>query len=517
MFNIRKLATVFQSIDLKDILTEKVILLATPPVKFIFENLYTHYIKDLLILTKTGDVEPRRRSHYVTQRFRQMSDIRKNNCQVAILHGRSIFAITDKSKFAQFEYLLLPIYAGIIPLLIGLLRYGRRHMLHLSGVAKFEFGSKQFTYLVIRPDVKIQNKRRQFGPTGLSALEILQKISDLNQVVLRWHDKIEGGRHIGDIDVLISADQADLISERFSNVVSTHPIDVYTDDGSAGCNYKNVAYFMPDMAKKIILSGKLSNNGVRISTPHWQLIGFIYHLMFHNKSEKIIPGTILLSKSTFSKPYYYEELIRLAELCGVGTIATFDEMEKILKDNECFPSIDLIGFYSRGNPFLKKRYFDQVKPKPGLATFFIRDFGQGLSPLNSIRKTLKEHFEILDEGPVTPDIHKAVLRGTRGGNWADRLAPGGVAEPIYWFTCWDNAPKKPNYFRRRKFPNLDNEHLKIKDIIRKAFAGNHEKIVPLIHSSDNTLEAIDHIRHLHLNTQSNTIQKIIQINISVIL
>ena len=51
-----------------------------------------------------------------------------------------------------------------------------------------------------------------------------------------------------------------------------------------------------------------------------------------------------------------------------------------------------------------------------------------------------------------------MLQGVRGGNWADSDAPGGRAEPVYWFVCWDPAPRLPSARTRRKHPRVDNEN-----------------------------------------------------------
>ena len=160
------------------------------------------------------------------------------------------------------------------------------------------------------------------------------------------------------------------------------------------------------------------------------------------------------------------------------------------------PSLDLLGFYSQNDPFLTKRYFDKSLAPPGLVTFFLRDFGRGLADVEAVREQLKTVFEIHAEGPISDAMRAAVGRGVRGGNWTDAEAIAGSAEPVYWFVCWDPSPKLPSRRTRRKHPRVDNENVRIKDQIRSAIGNGRTRVRGLLHSSDNTREALDHLEAL---------------------
>lgn len=484
--------------DAASLLDGKVVLLALPPPALTPAVLAAQGARDVLMLTPAGDEAARRHGDHVRQRYRQLSDVRKNNCQVALLHGRSALALAEKAKFARFSHVLVPAGPGALAAAVGLLRYGRRGGLSLAGRTRIEAGGRTFTYLVLATSLPVRDNRRQYGPTGLAPADILREIADLDQVVLRWSEDIEAGRHSGDMDILVSAAHVAALRDRFSRTVSTYPLDVYTDDGSGGYAYKSVPYFIPDMARRILASGSVGAGGLRVAEPRWRLLSFCYHLLFHNKSERVAPGTTAIARETFHSPHYYDELVRLSALAGQPVPRTFDDIEALLKGAQCFPSLDLIGFYSRKNAFLKRRYFEGGGLRPGLATFFVRDFGQGADVIAEVRASLLRHFEILAEGPVTPDLREAVLSGVRGGNWTDPQAPGGRAEPIYWLVCWDKAPRAPSRATRRKHPRVDNEHVRIKDAIRSAVGNGGRKVQPIVHSSDNAHEALDHLAHLGL-------------------
>jgi len=72
----------------------------------------------------------------------------------------------------------------------------------LAGRTQIDAGGRTLTYLVLTPHLALRDNRRQYGPTGLAPADILRQIADLDQVVLRWSEDIEAGRHSGDIDIL---------------------------------------------------------------------------------------------------------------------------------------------------------------------------------------------------------------------------------------------------------------------------------------------------------------------------
>lgn len=485
-------------IPFADLVRDKRVLVALANTQVSAEVLRDMGARDVLVLDRQADRTATRVGNHVRQRYSRLADVRKNNCNVAILHGPAAFALMEKRKFARFSHVLVPISLAQAAVALGLARYGRRKTLVLAGTTRFQHQGKSKRYLVLETHVKVRDHRRQFGPAGHSPLELMQQLSGLDYVTLRWSELMESGKHEGDIDILVSQQALLGLTERYEQQIGTYPLDVYTDDGQGGYGYKSVPYFTPGLAKGVLESAAPGPGGIRVASPYWRLLAFCYHLMFHNKSERVRPGTLEIGPDTFHKPHYFEELQRLAQLAGETVPRTFDDIEAMLQHADVLPSLDLIGFYSNKNAFLKKRYFERAPMKIGLATFFVRDFGNGLEKVDALRERLLHHFEILAEGPVNPANRDRILRGVRGGNWADPEAPGGHAHPVYWFVCWDASPRLPSARTRRKHPRVDNEHIRLKDDLRRDLSEGGKKILRIIHSSDNSLEALDHLDHLGL-------------------
>ena len=483
-------------IKLAELVRDKLVLVALAGNQVTADDLRDHGARDVLILNRDGGTTATRIGNHVRQRYTRLADVRTNNCNLAILHGRAAFALTDKRKFARFSHVLVPVGPAQLAVNLGLLRYGRRKHLVRIGMTELICNGKRRHYAVLEVRVQLRDHRRQYGPAGLTPLELMQRLSGLDYAALRWSEMMETGSHKGDIDLLVTQQALIGLKERYGLEVGTYPLDVYTDDGQGGYGFKSVPYFTPGLARGVLESATLSPGGIRVAAPRWRFLAFCYHLMFHNKSEHVCPDTREIRPDTFHKPHYYQELRRLADLAGTAVPRTFDDIENLLRDAGVFPSLDMIGFYSNKNAFLKKRYFQQVPTKAGLATFFVRDFGHGIETVPALRARLIEYFEILEEGPVNEVIYEQVIRGVRGGNWADPHAPGGRAEPVYWFVCWDPSPRPPSARTRRKHPRMDNENIRLKDDLRRDLGTRDKKILRVIHSSDNSLEALDHLEHL---------------------
>lgn len=487
-------------IALSDIVRDRLVVVASPPKGFSVRGLTDAGARDILVLTRGADKNPARRGDHLVAPLRRSSDVARNNCTVAVLNGVTGLALLNKRAFAQFRHILVPRDASLLAAAGGLLRYGRRGHLRIVGRSLLETGTRAKTFLVLESNFKLASNCRLYAPSGPPPSELLRRISDLDCVILRSIEAIEAERHTGDLDLLISAEELDKLEERLGGQAGTYPLDVYTEAGERGHSYLSVPYFKPSLAREILSSAVLRPSGIRAPSVKWRYLAFCYHVLFHNKLAKVKPGQEALKPDLFRKRRHYDELIRLAQEAGLPPPASFGDLERALKTEDAFPGIDLIGFYSKKSPFAKERYLSGGAARPGLSVFFLRDFGERLSPVREVRERLASKFEVLVEGPVTPENEAAILGGVRGGNWEDRQAPGGVAKPVYWFVCWDGSPVAPSFSTRRKYPRIDNENIRLKDRIRREIGVASSKPQPIVHSSDNSTEALEHLQRLGLSS-----------------
>jgi hypothetical protein len=495
-------------ISFSEIIRDQLVLLALANEAISPKMLREHGARDVLLLDKDIPNQTTRQDDHVARQYRRIPDVRKNNCTVALLHGSAAYALLEKREFARFHYVLVP--CSIFPLakILGLALYGRRKLLLPIGKTTLTLHDKKRTYHVLEVHYKTRDQARQYAPSGLTPLSILQLLDGVDYISLRGHEAIEKGTHKGDIDLLVSQQGLRDLKQRFSQKVGTYSVDAYTDDGQGGHAFKSVPYFTPELARTLLANNTVTNAGIRIATPHWRFVSYCYHLLFHDKCVITADNQGTLQSTSFSKPHYWEEMQRLAREAGQKAPETIEQIEDLLRQNNAMPSLDLIGFYSNRYPFLKKRYFEKKIVPPGLATFFVRDFGEGSKIVPALRQRLQSQFEIIREGSVDEMRDAAMIRGVRGGNWMDADAPNGIAKPVHWFVCIDHTPAPLSARSKRKHPRLDNENIRIKDELRRELGMGDKKGLRVIHSSDNSLEALDHIHHLSLTDDPDFANKI---------
>ncbi len=482
-----------ENISLQTVVAGKLVLVALPSTPDWVKILKDNQAKDVLLLDRRSSPAPVRHRDHVARRLNGLISIANSNCQVAILDSWSCIALSRKRYFwkSRLETILAP--AGTMSLLYraGLKYYSRSRRLAVAGEVKVDLGNGSRRYLVISVNrTRSTHNRRVFAPYDWSAKQIFDRMNGLDHVLLRSVEAIESGDDFKDIDILVSDAGLLELRERFNHEVGLFPFEVYAESGIDGHDFQSVPYFFPEMARKILGSGQIRGSGIRAASPKWQYLSLAYHLIFHGKSRHLAPDAAL-DETTFSKPLHYQSLLRLASEAGFPQPRSFDDLDTALKENDAFPGRDLIGFYARRNKFVAGRYLYRHRVKPGLVVFYVRDFGHGSKPVPEVANVLRNEYEVVAEGPVTPENREVILEKIRGGNWFDN-PQNGYGEPVHWFACWDSQPKAPVGKLRRKYPHLDNAKIAVtKQHLRQSACGNGSRIV---HTSDNSDEALEHLR-----------------------
>lgn len=485
-------------IDFESIVAGKLVLVALPRAPELLTYIRNCHAKHILTLLPHRS-DTLQHSFYVEKPFSSLRNVGENNCQVAILDSISCAALTRKRYFARtrLEKILIPMDATLLFALPGLTYYRHRKWLALEGKTTIRFAGKHYRYMVLSVQRRQIPNRRLYAPADWDAGKILNHIQNINYAVLRGIDRIEAGAAVKDIDLLVSDQDLPKLRELLSQEIGLVPLDVHTESGIDGHSFESVPYFEPQFARRILDSAQLRESGFRAPSPKYQYLSLIYHLIFHGKSRHIPPETTMLDETTFGRPHHYKDLVQLAQQAGMPIPTSFDDLDNALQRNDAFPSKDLIGFYARRNPFVARRYLGRKFLRPGLATFFVRDFGYHELLIETVREALEKEYCLLAEGPIDTQTQRSIIHKARGGNWRDETSKQ-LAEPIYWFLCFDEHPIAPTGRLRRKYPNLDNERTaRIKYHIRNQTAARIG-VSRVVHASDNSDEAYEHIQAIGL-------------------
>lgn len=444
----------------------------------------------------------------ITQTLERAKQIYANNCQIALLDCLQAALFSKKYKFRRLEYIACRINMGLLLATPLLAFHALTGKVSFSGFATIESPVGTPRYLVFRNRQKNKDRRRQYLPADRSVLEGLASLSDLTLVTLRNHDAIREGTHTHDVDALVTASDVSRVVERLGKHIGTRPLDVYTDDGTQGFNLNGAAYYAPLVAKRIVGASALETCGMRSPDKTWRYLSYAYHLIFHGKL-KVAALTRTLTPAVFVSDHNHTELLRLADAAGRRLPERADDLIAELADAGAMPSLDLIWFYAKHDDFLKAWLSRRPVPPPGLATFFIRDFGQPGDAARTVRQRLSERFQILHDATLSGASQLSAISTVRGGNWSDRYATDGFAPPVHWFIVWDADVKTPGWITHRKWPNMDNRRVLIKESLRRELSGNGGRSFRIVHSSDNSSEAISHVCSIDFEQRRAVIDKLL--------
>ena len=477
------------------LLRDKLVMVALPGAADWVGAVRALGAQDVLLLTSNGPPEATRHPTHVEKRYANLRDVSLSNCEVGVLNAGSSIAVSRKRHFwkARFETIFVPLSPGLLLSAPSIVYYAQRRRFIVEGVAHLAIEGRSRRYLVLSVRKKSPHNRRLFAPDHLSPIEFFRRMQGLNYVLLRSVERVEENGAYKDIDLLVSDADLPQMRERFRQEAATLPLEVYSETGADGHDYRTAPYFVPEMARRMLASAEVRPSGIRALPPTWQYLSLAYHLVFHGKSQRIPPGTKDIGQQTWDKPRHYEALVRAARDAGFPEPKAFDDLDTALRSHHVFPGRDLIGFYARGNPFVGARYVNSGRSRAGLATFFVRDFGDAERAAPRVLAQLKEQFRIIAHGPVNGENRQAIVSKIRGGNWLDP-ARAMLAEPSHWFVCWDERPILPKGRARRKYPNLDNQRVaEFKLRVREEAALLTGDPTRLLHASDNSDEAIEHV------------------------
>lgn len=483
-------------IQFRDLVRGKLVLVALPGPSDWVTTIRALGAKDILLLTRSSPGSPSRHPTHVETQYARLRDVSHSNCEVGILNSVASFAVSQKHHFwkARFDNILVPFSMSLLPNLPSIIYYAHRRRLVIEGTTRVDVGGRQKMFLVLKTRRKSLHNRRLYAPAYLAPAELFRRMEGIDYALLRSVERIEANDTFKDIDILVSDADLPRLREKLGREAATFPLDVYTETGTDGHDYRTAPYFIPGMARRMLATAVARPSGIRVPCAKWQYLSLAYHLVFHGKSGRIPPGTEAIGPETWGPARHHTNLVRLASDAGFPTPNTFTDLDLHLREHDAFPGRDLIGFYARGNPFVADRYVNRGRAQAGLATFFVRDFGDGVEPVRRVSAQLEKHFRILAHGPVNSENCAPIVSLVRGGNWHDP-ARKVFAVPIYWFVCLDEHPVLPTGRPRRKYPNLDNQRIAdFKHHIRKQAAERTGEPTRLLHASDNTDEAIEHVQ-----------------------
>ncbi|MGI9379067.1 MAG: hypothetical protein ACR2OW_05390, partial [Methyloligellaceae bacterium] len=224
-------------IDVRDIVYDKLVLIAQPRDRHIISCLQEHEARDILVLSSSAPKSPIRNEGYVSGKLSSLSDLTQNNCEVAVLDSWSSIALNRKRNFWKSRITTLLVPKGLNAALYqaGLNYYSRSHRLAVSGETELVVDGRKRRFLVI--EVRrgsSSHNRRVFAPHDWHPSQIFAHLQGINYVLLRSVEEIESEDGYKDIDILVSDSDLPKVHERFRQQVGLDPFEVYAEGGICG-------------------------------------------------------------------------------------------------------------------------------------------------------------------------------------------------------------------------------------------------------------------------------------------
>jgi hypothetical protein len=431
----------------------------------------------------------------ISQTYRGDRDVEENNAEVIFLGGETIQVIKQRDFHAigHARFVLFPVGWSAAKLMFSLQRHLARKRLKFRG--SFSLGGLTRWLAFENTHAGFDPSSRYYFAAKDGARAFFAKISDLNYCVINGdHPELAGDARCT-LKLLVHNDDVEMLTRRTTADLGLSPVEIYAPFSQPGhCLKSHISYFPPERALEVLARSSTDQNGIRRASLHDRLLGYCYHLLFHQKDLALgSEGEIL--PNSWDDVHAHAQLNEYCDEAGVQRFRLIDEMEDLLRRENWFPSIETLAFIARENRFVRRRHANFLHLKPGLAVFLIRQLAADHNMVGKMEEMIASAgFEILRSAPIPENLQDIVMARFRGGNWA---LPAGAGLPIHYVVAFDRSPKAVDPKLFVDAIATDNGRLFLKRRIReKAAALAGTSSFNALHSSDNSCAALEYLEIL---------------------
>ena len=431
----------------------------------------------------------------ISRTYRGEKDVEANNAEVLFLGGGAARVIKkrDFSLIGHAQFILFPIAWEAAKMLLSIQRHLARKRLKFLGTFTFGGVGRWLAFENIYAGVDMGARYYFAEETGIRTS--FSTIQNLNYCVFDgYHPELKReDRSI--LKLLVHNDDVEMLTRRMTADLGFSPVEIYAPFSQPRhCLKSHISYFPPERALEVLARSKADESGIRRASSHDRLLGYCYHLLFHQKDVVLgTKGEIL--PNSWEDECAYGLLNRYCDEAGVRRFHFIDEMEDLLRGENWFPSVETRAFLARENRFVQRRFANFLHLKPGLAVFVIRQLAADYNMVGKMEEMIAAAgFEILRSAPIPEDLRDIVMARFRGGNWA---LPIGAGLPIHYVAAFDRNPQAVDPKLFVDAIATDNGRLFLKRRIReKAAAIAGTPSFNALHSSDNSCAALEYLEIL---------------------
>ncbi len=328
-------------------------------------------------------------------------------------------------------------------------------------------------------------------------------------VVLRWFERLPQVETGEDIDLLVrDEDVASLKAllrreSLLDRLLGRRLVrcDVYSVSGFPRGSYRGVAYYPPDLARRIIDRAERHASGAKVPCREDHFLSLAFHALYH----KGLRSGIAVADRRFrpsKRPEhdYSGKLQGLAGELGLDAEMAMDALDAELARQGWRPSLDHLERLLPDDDWARakvKALSGDVRAEPGLTLFLVRREGLAWGLQRVVAALEEAGFVVLAQKRLTDEESMLASREIRGGNWESGPWPISGGPPVAAIAALDPEPLKPNKKLRDLHPSADNARVfLVKEAMRRA--GNADRPASRrcnpVHSCDNALQAARQIR-----------------------
>ncbi|MCZ3388535.1 MAG: hypothetical protein LH645_05310 [Actinomycetia bacterium] len=365
---------------------------------------------------------------------------------------------------------------------------------------RFDVGETRFDLLEISRQAPPRTRRYfspVWGPEGL-----IQRLdaAGIQYAALRWFEDLPHMEPGEDLDVLVTDEHLAAFGTLMNEEPGTIPLDLYSETGLPSSDYKNMAYYPPQLARQLLDRAVVHSSGCRVPAPLDHLRSLAYHAAYHKGMSSGLASAHVAETVTDPEHDYKSALESLARSVGVRLDASLDGVDEYLAGEGWRPSVDTLVRLADGNLWIKAKFF-AAKPEPVIppetTVFLLRERLASVVGTDEVLALL-DHlgFEVLMTSELDSAAAARCAEQTRGGNWGQGPFPVSGGGPVTVVVAVHYAPAPPVGKALDKYPRLSNNDVLVaKERVRDLVAARvsaHERFNP-VHSSDNELEAWEYV------------------------
>ena len=405
--------------------------------------------------------------------------VTQNNAQVLILSGftalyvwryRAVRHAQQVAWSAGFSPVALFSTLGWL-VYLAFRRYTRPELVTCIGPN----GKKRHLLVAQVKKVRPRKGARHFIPHALGISGLFKKFerAGVSYAVLRWFEtlpKVEPGE---DLDVLVDDDALDTVLSIMNKQPGIQPSDVYTPSGLPKSDYRNTPYYPPEMAKRL-LSRTVWHNGLcRVPSAVDHFHSLAYHAVYHKGKQSGVPSRDRVVQPLENPDHDYPAILQdMARKLGANVEVTLEGLHEHLTNAGWAPQPDMLTRLAANAP--KNRWLQHLAGRlhpeahdAGLAVFCIRQKVVECGFADRIIAMLSAGgWQILATKRMTPDEITYTAKRTRGGNWGKGFWKTSSGPPAVIVVAYDSQPIKPTRAQLKKYPQVANARLFIKEQIR---------------------------------------------------